>query len=38
MKIKHLAKLAKSLAGVLSTYLYGAFDCMFLSSHVMVSE
>ena len=27
----HLAKLAKWLSCILSTYLYGAFDCMFLS-------
>ena len=36
--LKHLAKLAKWLSCVLSTYLYGAFDCMFLSCHVCVSE
>ena len=30
-------KLAKWLGCVLSTYLYGAFDCMFLSFHVRVS-
>ena len=30
--LNHLAKLAKWLSCVLSTYLYGAFDCMFLSS------
>ena len=29
--INHLAKLAKCLRSVVSTYLYGAFDCMFLS-------
>ena len=34
----HLAKLAKWLRYVVSNYLYGAFDCMFLSSHVRVSE
>ena len=28
--LKHLAKLAKSLSCVVSTFLYGAFDCMLL--------
>ena len=36
--LNHLAKLAKWLNCVLSTYLYSAFDCMFLSCHVRVSE
>ena len=36
--LNHLAKLAKSLSRILSTYLYGAFDCMFLSCHLWVSE
>ena len=36
--LSHLAKLAKWSSCVLSTYLYGAFDCMFLSCHVRVSE
>ena len=36
--LNHFAKLAKWLSCVLSTYLYGAFDCMFLSCHVHVSE
>ena len=36
--LNHLAKLAKRLSCVVSTYLYGAFDCMFLSCHVRVSE
>ena len=36
--LKHLAKLAKWLSCVVSTYLYGAFDCMFLSCHVRISE
>ena len=36
--INHLAKLAKCLRSVVSTYLYGAFDCMFLSCHVSVSK
>ena len=35
--INHLAKLAKWLSCVVSTYLCGAFDCM-LSCHVRVSE
>ena len=36
--LNHLAKLAKWLSCVVSTYLCGAFDCMFLSYHVRVSE
>ena len=36
--LNHLAKLAKWLSSVVSTYLYGAFDCMFLSCHVRVWE
>ena len=36
--LNHLAKLVKWLSCVLSTYLYGAFYCMFLSCHVRVSE
>ena len=36
--LKHLAKLTKWLSWVVSTYLYCAFDCMFLSCHVRVSE
>ena len=36
--LKHLTKLAKWLSCVLSTYMYGAFDCMFLSCHVRISE
>ena len=36
--LSHLAKLAKWLSCFVSTYLYGAFDCMFLSCHVCVSE
>ena len=36
--LNHLAKLAKWLSCVVSTYLYGAFDCMFLSCHVRVLE
>ena len=37
-RILHLAKLVKWLSCVLSTHLYSAFDCMFLSCHVRVSE
>ena len=36
--LNHLVKLAKWLSCVLSNYLYGAFECMFLSCHVCVSE
>ena len=36
--LNHLAKLAKWLSCVVSTYLYNACDCMFLSCHVHVSE
>ena len=36
--LNHLAKLVKWLSCVVSTYLYGAFDCMLLSCHVRVSE
>ena len=36
--LNHLAKLGKWSRCVLSTYLYGAFDSMFLSCHVCVSE
>ena len=36
--LNHLAKLGKWLSSVLSTYLYGAFDCMYLSCHVRISE
>ena len=36
--LNHLAKLAKWLSSVVSTYLYGAFDCMFLSCHLRVWE
>ena len=34
----YLTKLNKWLSCVVSTYLYGAFDCMYLSCHVRVSE
>ena len=37
-KLNHFAKLVKWLNCLVSTYLYGAFYCMFLSSHVHVSE
>ena len=36
--LNQLVKLAKLLRCVVGTYLYGPFDCMFLSSHVRVSE
>ena len=36
--LNHLVKLTKWLSWIVSTYLYGAFDCMFLSCHVHVSE
>ena len=36
--LNHLAKLAKWLSCVVSTHLYGTFDCMFLPCHVCVSE
>ena len=36
--LNHLAKPAKWLSYAVSTFLYGAFDCMFLSCHVRVSE
>ena len=36
--LNHLVKLAKWLSCVVSTYLYGAFDCMFLSCHARTSE
>ena len=36
--LNHLAKLAKWLSRVVSTYLYDAFDWMFLSSHVRIWE
>ena len=37
-KLNHLAKLAKWLSCVVSTYLYSALDCMFLSCHLCISE
>ena len=36
--LNHMAKLAKWLSCVVSTYLYSAFDCVFLSCHICVSE
>ena len=36
--LNHLAKLTKWLSCVLSTYLYNAFDCIFLSCHICDSE
>ena len=32
--LKHLAKETEWMSRVVSTYLYGAFDCMFLSCHI----
>ena len=36
--LNHLAKLAKWLNCIVSTYLYGAFECMLLSCHICISE
>ena len=36
--LNHLAKLKEWVSWIVSTDLYGAFDCMFLSCHVRVSE
>ena len=36
--LNHLVKLAKWFSCVVSIYLYGAFECMFLPCHVRVSE
>ena len=36
--LNHLVKLAEWLSCVVSTYLYGAFDCMLFSCHLRVSE
>ena len=36
--LTYLAKLSKWLSCVVSTYLHGSVDCMFLSRHVRVSE
>ena len=37
-KLNHLDKLEKWLSCAVSTYLYGAFDCKFLSCDIRVSE
>ena len=37
-KLDHLAKLIKLLSFIVSTYLYGAFDCMLLSCHLCILE
>ena len=34
----HLVKLTKRLSSFVSSYLYGAFNCMFLSCHIRVAE
>ena len=36
--LNHLAKLAKQLSCVVSTYMYGACGCVFLSCHMRVLE
>ena len=36
--LNYSAKMAKLLSWVVSIYLYGALDCMFLSCHLRVSE
>ena len=38
LNLNHSAKLAECLSCVVSTYLYGEFDCMLLSCHARVSE
>ena len=38
LTLNHLAKLTEWLTCVVTTSLYGAFDCMLLSCHVRVSE
>ena len=37
-KLKHLANLTKWVRWIVSTYLYSAFDCMFLSCHIRVPK
>ena len=37
-RLYHLGELNKWLSWVMSTYMYGAFDCIFLSCHVRVSD
>ena len=36
--LNHLAKLAKWLSCVVSTYLYRAFNCIFLSCHIRIQS
>ena len=36
--VNTLVKVIKWLSWVVSTYMYGTFDCMFLSCHVRISE
>ena len=36
--LNNLVKLAKRLSCVVSTYLYGAFDCMLLSCHLQIID
>ena len=38
LTLNHLVKLAKSSSWIVTTYLQGAFDCMFLSCPLRVSE
>ena len=38
LTLNNLSKLANWYSCVVSTYLYGAFDCIFLSCHVLISE
>ena len=38
LTLSHLAKLTQCLSCFVSTYLYGAFDCMLLLCHLCVSE
>ena len=38
LTLNHLGKLTKSSSWIVTTYLYGAFDLMFLSCQVRVSE
>ena len=35
-RLNHIAEMAELLSCAVSTYLYGAFDCMFLSIHERV--
>ena len=36
--LNHLTKQTKWLSWIVRTYLYGAFDCIFLSCHMRISE